>query len=219
MDFVECDESFLQSNSPDILTLSETNLDDSIYSSNLSVKGYLTLIQKDTVTDSGLAVYVMEGLPFVQNLSLEKSVYSFLCFWLALLQLVSYYFFLYWSPFVAISSHTDDVPSISLSTNVFVFGDFNVRHEDWLFYSGGTDRPGELCYSFCISNDLTQMVNFSTRIPVTLTILFFWISFFLLMLVFVLQGLSLLLKILIMFLSQFPLTFRQTQNWMPYFIV
>ena len=123
MDFVECDESFLQSNSPDILTLSETNLDDSIYSSNLSVKGYLTLIQKDTVTDSGLAVYVMEGLPFVQNLSLEKSVYSFLCFWLALLQLVSYYFFLYWSPFVAISSHTDDVPSISLSTNVFVFGD------------------------------------------------------------------------------------------------
>ena len=140
MDFVECDESFLQSNSPDILTLSETNLDDSIYSSNLSVKGYLTLIQKDTVTDSGLAVYVMEGLPFVQNLSLEKSVYSFLCFWLALLQLVSYYFFLYWSPFVSISSHTDDVPSISLSTNVFVFGDFNVRHEDWLFYSGGTDR-------------------------------------------------------------------------------
>ena len=80
MDFVECDESFLQSNSPDILTLSETNLDDSIYSSNLSVKGYLTLIQKDTVTDSGLAVYVKEGLPFVQNLSLEKSVYSFLCF-------------------------------------------------------------------------------------------------------------------------------------------
>ena len=26
------------------------------------------------------------------------------------------------------------------------------------------DRPGELCYNFSISNDLTQMVNFPTRI-------------------------------------------------------
>ena len=32
-------------------------------------------------------------------------------------------------------------------------------------YSDGTDQPGELYYNFSISNDLTQMVNFSTRIP------------------------------------------------------
>ena len=31
-------------------------------------------------------------------------------------------------------------------------------------YSGGTDRPGELCYNFSISNDLTQMVNFPSWI-------------------------------------------------------
>ena len=48
---------------------------------------------------------------------------------------------------------------------MFVFGDFNIHHKDWLTYSGGTDRPGELCYNFSISNDLTQMVNFPTRIP------------------------------------------------------
>ena len=48
---------------------------------------------------------------------------------------------------------------------MFVFGDFNVHHKDWLTYSGGTDRSGELCYNFSISNDLTQMVNFPTRIP------------------------------------------------------
>ena len=48
---------------------------------------------------------------------------------------------------------------------MFVFGDFNIRHKDWLTYSGGTDRPGELCYNFSISNDLTQMVNFPTLIP------------------------------------------------------
>ena len=48
---------------------------------------------------------------------------------------------------------------------MFVFRNFNVHHKDWLTYSGGTDRSGELCYNFSISNDLTQMVNFPTRIP------------------------------------------------------
>ena len=46
-----------------------------------------------------------------------------------------------------------------------IFGDFNVDHKDWLTYSGGGDRPGELCYNFSPSNDLTHIVNFPTRIP------------------------------------------------------
>ena len=54
---------------------------------------------------------------------------------------------------------------INSSANVFVFGDFNVHQKEWFTYSGGTDRSGELCYNFPISNDLTQMVNFTTRIP------------------------------------------------------
>ena len=66
--------------------------------------------------------------------------------------------------FDSISSNIDEVLSINSST-VFVFGDFNVHHKDWLTYSSGTDRPGELCYNFSISNDLTQMVDFPTRIP------------------------------------------------------
>ena len=41
--FVDC-ESFLESNSSDILALCETNLNDSIDSGNLSVRGYLPLI-------------------------------------------------------------------------------------------------------------------------------------------------------------------------------
>ena len=36
---------------------------------------------------------------------------------------------------------------------------------NWLTYSGGTDGPGELCYNFSISNNLTQIVNFPTQIP------------------------------------------------------
>ena len=40
LNFVEC-ESFLESNSPDILALCETNLDGSIDSDNFSVMVYL----------------------------------------------------------------------------------------------------------------------------------------------------------------------------------
>ena len=42
----------------------------------------------------------------------------------------------------------DEVLSINLSANVFVFVDFNVHHKDWQIYSGGADRPaGETCES------------------------------------------------------------------------
>ena len=178
--------------------------------------GYLPLVRKDSSTHMhGLAVYVKEGIPFARDLSLENSADSYLCFRLASLHSVSYFFFLYRSPssslvtvFDSISSNIDEVLSINPSANMFVFGDFNVHHEDWLTYSGGTDRPGELCYNFSTSNDLTQTVNFPTgSLTVTLTVLLFWIYFFLLTLVFVLQWLSLHWKILIMLLSQFPLTF------------
>ena len=66
--------------------------------------------------------------------------------------------------FDSISFNIDEVLLINPS-DVFVVGDFNVHHKDWLTYSGGTYRPGELCYNFSISNDLTQIVNFSAPIP------------------------------------------------------
>ena len=77
MSFVDC-ESFLESNSPDIAALYETNLDDSIDSGSLSVRGYLPLIQKDSSTHmDGLAVYVKERLPFAWDLSPENSADSY----------------------------------------------------------------------------------------------------------------------------------------------
>ena len=118
-----------------------------------------------------LTVSVKEGLPFARDLSLEDSADYDLCFRLASLHSVSYFFFLYRSitlctVFYSISSNIDKVLSVNPSANnVFVFGDFNVQHKDWLTYSSGTNRSGELCYNFSISNDLTQMVNFPTRIP------------------------------------------------------
>ena len=91
-------------------------LDDSTESGNFSVKGYLPLIQKDSITHmDGLPVYVKEGLPFAQDLSQSYSD-SYLRFQLTLLCSVSYFFFLCQSPslplctiFDAILSNIDEV--------------------------------------------------------------------------------------------------------------
>ena len=72
--FVKC-KSFPESNSPDILALCKTKLGGSVDSGNLSVRVYLPLNPKSSITDMhGLAVYVREGLPFPQELSLENYV-------------------------------------------------------------------------------------------------------------------------------------------------
>ena len=131
--------------------LCQTNLDDSIDSGNFSGRGYLPLIWKDSSAHMrGLTVYVDKGRPFAWDLSLESSTDSYLCFWLALLHSVSYFFFLYRSPsltlcmvFNSISSNIGEVLSINPST-VFVFRDFNSHCKVWFTYSGGTDEPGEL---------------------------------------------------------------------------
>ena len=115
------------------------------------MRGYLPLLRKDSIIHMhGFAVYVKEGL-FCKGLISRNSADSYLCFPLALLHSVSYFFFLYRSPFSSlctvfdsVSSNIDEVLSMNPSANVFVFGDLKVHHKDWLTYSGGTDRPGEL---------------------------------------------------------------------------
>ena len=88
-------EPFLELNSPDILALCETNLDDSFWEFLCDRGGgYLLLIRKDSVTHMhGLAVYVKNELPFARDVSLENSADSFLSFRVALFYSVSYFSF------------------------------------------------------------------------------------------------------------------------------
>ena len=90
----------------------------------------------------GLAVYVKEGLPFARDLALENSADSYLCFGVAILHSVCYFFFLYRSHssslctvFDSISANIDEVLSINSSTNVFVFGDLtSIIRTGFLFW-------------------------------------------------------------------------------------
>ena len=120
--------------------------------------------------------------------------------------------------FDSISSHINEVLSINPSANVFVFGDFNIHHKDWLTYSGGTNRSGELCHNFLSQITLLRWLTFLLGSQtMILTVLLFWVSFFLLTLVFLLQRLSFHWEILIMVLSQFPSTFHHIHNGTPRF--
>ena len=62
--------------------------------------------------------------------------------------------------FDAISSNIDQILSVNPSANVFVFSNFKVHHKNWLTYSAGTDRSGELCYDFPILNFLFRWLTF-----------------------------------------------------------
>ena len=131
-----------------------------------------------------------EGLLSAQDLSLENSADSHLCFRLALLHSVSYFFFLYQSPssslctvFDSISSDIAEILSINPSA-VFVFGDFNIHHKDWLSYSGGINLVNSVV-SFLSQMTLLRWLTFLLgSLTVILIVLLFWIYLFLLMLVF-----------------------------------
>ena len=191
------------------------------------MRGYLPLIRKDSSTHMyGLAIYVKEGRPFAQDLSLENSADSYLCFRLALLHSVSYFFFLYRSPlsalctvFYSVSSNIDEVLSINPSANFLS-----------LEILPSIIRTGlpilveliDLANSFIIFLSQMTLLRWLTfRLQsqtVILIVLLFWIYLFLLTLVFFLQWLSLHWEILILLLSQFPLAFRLIHNGMNHFI-
>ena len=122
--------------------------------------------------------------------------------------------------FVRILLIVNGVVLINPSANMFFIRDFTVHHKDWLTYSSGTDRSGEIYNNFLLS----QMTSFRwvtfllMSLSVTLTVLFFWVFLFLMTLLFALQWLTLHWEILIMWLSRFLLTFGQNQDVMPCFI-
>ena len=174
-----------------------------------------------------LAIYVTPRLAFVRELSLDNSKDSYLCFWLVLPHLVSYFLFLFGSPFSslckdfdAISSKTNEVSSINSSANVFGFGNFDIHYKDWSSCFGGTDRPGELYHDYFMSNDLTWIVKIpagtpdcDSQSPALLDLILlalFSISSTVVFLTFTNSN---------HVVPQFPLTFLQTQKRIPLFTV
>ena len=165
-------EAFLANSSPDLLALSETNLSSNFADSDFCIPGYLPIIRKDSSTHMhGLAVYARDTLPISREVHLEKPTEPFMCFRLSLLHSTSYLFFLYRSPssqdcsvLDSVSQSIDSALTSYPSANIFVFGDFNAHHREWLNHDR-SDAAGIHTHNFAISQSLHQTVDFVTRIP------------------------------------------------------
>ena len=137
------------------------------------MSGYLPIKRKDSLNGKhGLAVYLKSSLPVSRQEDLELPDSPFMCFRLSLLHSTSYLFFLYRSPsnqdcsvLDNISNSIDRAITLHPSANIFVCGDFNVHHKDWLPNHTKTDESGRQAHSFAISHDFSQLVDFITRIP------------------------------------------------------
>ena len=124
----------------------------------------------------GLAVYVKAGLSFGQDLSIENCRFllmiltGFTSVSVTLLSHLSITFFVF---IHSISSTIDEVISTIPSANVFVFGDFNVHHKDWLTSSGETDiDPVNFTIMFLSQMTLLRWLTFLLRsLTVTLKVL------------------------------------------------
>ena len=128
--FVDC-KSFLQSNSESIFPSAKIGWISWFW--QFLCESLSSFNQKNSVTHMhSLAVYVKQGLPFAHDISLENSAN----FWLALLNSLSFFIFLYWWPlslytvFYPISSTIDEVLWINSFANVFVLRVFSVHHKD-----------------------------------------------------------------------------------------
>ena len=108
-------------------------------SGNFFERVYLPLTRKDSITHvHGLEVYVKKVLLFVPDLSLETSADSYLCFWLALLHSLPYFFFLCPSPYSSLcavfSANSSDIDEALL-----IRPSANAHHRNWLNSSNGSD--------------------------------------------------------------------------------
>ena len=132
---------------------------------------------------------------------------------------MSYFFFLYrahssslCTVFYSFSSNIDEVLSINPSANVSLETLTSIIRT-WLpILVELIDLLNSITF-FLSQMTLLRWLTFLLGCPtVILTVLLFWIYFALLTLVFVLQWLSFRWEILIMLLSQFPLTFIFTKG-------
>ena len=100
---------------------------------------------------------------FARDLSLESSVDSYLCFQLALLHSMSYFFFLYCSPSSSLCTVFDSNMN-EVSDEILMC--FFVKALTSIIRTGLRIFVEliDLVNSIIISNDLTQMLNFPTRI-------------------------------------------------------
>lgn len=163
---------FLQSQSPLILFLTETQLSPSSDTTHLQFPNYF--LHHSFRFKGGVCAYVHNSvaasrLPHFDHIS---SDFQLLWLKLSLPQSNHYFCLLYRSP-NSVDASLFDVLSLAIestlvsdpSAHVSVLGDFNIHNSEWLLHSAGTTALGREAEAFAIINNLSQLVDFPTRVP------------------------------------------------------
>ena len=154
--------------------LQNRTLDDTISEREFDIAGYNTLVTKHDHMKRhmhGLGVYIKSGIPCARDLSYEDPEHSYISMRLAMVHTTAYIFFLYrpsddnLAVIDSISSKIDQILVDNSSASIHLCGDFNVHNKDWLVFSNKTTHEGTDCQNFAVSHDLTQIIDFPTRIP------------------------------------------------------
>ena len=161
---------FLQVRSPDVFAVSESKLDSTVSSADLTPVGY-TLHRFDKAPSHGLALYSKTSLPLRRLQESEDPRHEYLAFLAPLRNVTFLLFFLYRSPssdcevLEVISNKVDLLLQKYPAAEVAVFGDFNAHHVEWLVHSHATDSSGQAAHAFALSHNLNQIVSSPTRVP------------------------------------------------------
>ena len=90
-------QSFVHTNSPDLLALSESRLGSDTSSDSFKLPGYI-FHRLDHPPSHGLGVYIKDTLPIARERALECNDQDYICFRLSLLHSTTYLYFLHRSP-------------------------------------------------------------------------------------------------------------------------
>ena len=161
---------YLQSQKPDILFLTETQISAKTSTNHLLCPGYELLTSFRL--HGGVCAYVRNNLSCTRLPDLESGKRDIM--WLKLINKSSTKFFccIYRSPsdssynelFDFLSAKIDFIISQFPTAEVTILGDFNVHNTEWLG-STKTDPQGRAAENFAISNSLTNLVSQPTYFP------------------------------------------------------
>ena len=160
----------LSQQAPLLFACCESKLTNKILDSEISIPNY-TLIREDRPPHHGLCLYIHSSLTAQRCPQFEDSNHEFISLRLILPSSSKIVFFIYRSPsansniFSVISDQIDKALIAHPNTEIVVAGDFNIHHNEWLTHSTFTDAPGIAAFNLSISHNLTQLINFPTRIP------------------------------------------------------
>lgn len=161
---------YLQSNKPQALFLTETQISAKTSTNHLNFPGYELLTSFRL--HRGVCAYVRSNLPCTRLPKLETGQKDILWLKICLKTSTKFICCIYRSPsdsnfvqlFDSISEKIDHLISEHPSSEVIILGDFNVHNKEWLG-SSKTDPQGRAAADFATSNALTNLVQQPTYFP------------------------------------------------------